>query len=268
MPMGILGIVTYPFGFDDVFWRLMGHGIDWMIVVSVWVTSLPGAVGRVAAFGTGPLLLATAALLLLCLMRTRLRWSGLLLAAVAIAWVVLSPRPDIYVAGDGQAAALRGADGRLSLLHSGRDTFAVKEWLAADADARLPGDKTLGSEVRCDDAGCVGTLRDGRLAALSLAAEAFAEDCVRAAVVISARELPSGEPGDCQAMLIDRRIWRERGALALRLHGSDFEVSAARPAGESRPWLAPPRRDVASAPQRPIPRDARPPASGLEANDQ
>jgi competence protein ComEC len=28
MPMGILGVVSVPFGFDGVFWHLMGEGID------------------------------------------------------------------------------------------------------------------------------------------------------------------------------------------------------------------------------------------------
>ncbi len=41
------------------------------------------------AFGTGPLLLATAALLLLCLLRTPLRWSGAVLAVVASLWAVI-----------------------------------------------------------------------------------------------------------------------------------------------------------------------------------
>ena len=45
-----------PFGFDGVFWRLMDVGIDWMIAVSQWVAALPGAIGRMAAFGTGPLI--------------------------------------------------------------------------------------------------------------------------------------------------------------------------------------------------------------------
>jgi hypothetical protein len=31
MPMGILGVVSMPFGFDGVFWHLMGEGIDWMV---------------------------------------------------------------------------------------------------------------------------------------------------------------------------------------------------------------------------------------------
>ena len=30
MPMGILGVLAMPFGFDAVFWKLMGAGIDWM----------------------------------------------------------------------------------------------------------------------------------------------------------------------------------------------------------------------------------------------
>jgi competence protein ComEC len=36
------------------------------------------------------------------------------------------------------------------VLHSGRDSFASKEWLAADADARQPKDPTLGDGVNCD----------------------------------------------------------------------------------------------------------------------
>ena len=31
MPMGILGVLALPFGFDALFWRLMGDGIEWMI---------------------------------------------------------------------------------------------------------------------------------------------------------------------------------------------------------------------------------------------
>ncbi len=142
MPAGILGVLALPFGFDGLFWRLMGEGIDWMIAVALWVTSLPGAVGHMRAFGTGALLLATAGLLLLCLLRTPLRWSGAVLVAVATLWAVTTPRPDVLVAADGRAAAIRGADGRLAILSSGRDTFAIKEWLMADGEGRLPIDKS------------------------------------------------------------------------------------------------------------------------------
>jgi hypothetical protein len=34
MPAGLLGLVAMPFGFDGLFWWLMGIGIDWMIAVT------------------------------------------------------------------------------------------------------------------------------------------------------------------------------------------------------------------------------------------
>jgi competence protein ComEC len=39
MPAGMFGLAAMPFGFDGVFWWLMGAGIDWMIVVAR-ITSL------------------------------------------------------------------------------------------------------------------------------------------------------------------------------------------------------------------------------------
>ena len=81
MPAGLLGLLAMPFGFDGVFWAIMGAGIDWMIVVTQHVAALPGAVGRVGAFGIGPLIASSAGIILLGLLRTPLRWSGAALLA-------------------------------------------------------------------------------------------------------------------------------------------------------------------------------------------
>jgi competence protein ComEC len=232
MPMGILGVVGMPFGIDAVFWRLMGQGIDWMDAVAVWVASLPGAVGRMSAFGTGPLLLGTAGLLLICLLRTPLRWSGAAMAAAAVAWALHTPQPDVLIAGDGQTAVFRGGDGRLAVLHAGRDTFAIKEWLSADADERAPKDASLSRGVTCDAIGCIGRLADGRLVSMVLNIAAFREDCRRATVVVSEREAPPA----CAATLIDRRAWQSQGAIALRWAGERFVQTVALPPGQERPW--------------------------------
>ncbi len=264
MPMGILGLVLMPFGFDAVFWRLMGAGIDWMTNVALWVASLPGAVGHIQAFGTGPLLLGTAALLLLCLLRSPLRWSGGVLVIVVSLWAVATPRPDVLISADGQTTAFRGRDGALALLHSGRDTFAVKEWLAADGDGRAAKDASLAMGARCDAIGCIGTLADGRLVSMALSVEAFAEDCARAAVVIS----PRSAPGACAALLIDRDRWRSHGAASLRWTGDRFEVSVARPQGYERPWARGPRPPPATNVSRPASQDATPRGEDLSADDQ
>jgi competence protein ComEC len=186
MPMGILGVVAMPFGFDGVFWYLMGGGIDWMVWVAQWVGSLPGAVGRIRRSALARCWWEPPGMLLICLLRTALRLSGAALVLGASLWAVTSPRPDVLVADDGQTVAIRDPDGRLSVLRSSRDIFAVKEWLAAGADARTPKDASLNTGVTCDAIGCIGRLADGRLASMALDVEAFAEDCARAAVVVSA----------------------------------------------------------------------------------
>jgi len=265
MPMGILGILAMPFGFDAICWQGMGYGIDWMNAVALWVANLPGAVGRIHAFGIGALLLATAGLLLICLLRSPLRWSGAIAVAAASLWAVATPQPDVLVSADAQVAAVRGPDGRLAVLHMGRDEFAIKEWLAADADPRTPKDQSLSGGVRCDAVGCIARLYDGRLVSMVLRSEAFAEDCMRAAVVISDRHTDA-----CGAMLIDKVVRRSQGALALRWIGERFEQTEARPGDIERPWTGSPARDAARAmgPVRtPSAPDATPREQDLDAED-
>src|SRR5262249_1802938 len=153
--------------------------------------------------------LGTAGLLLICLLRTRLRWSGAVVGVAAATWAANTQQPDIYAGYDGRAAAVRGSNGKLSAMVNGRDTFALREWLAADARPRKPDDKSLKDNVRCDNLGCIATLADGRLIAVTNAAQAFAEDCRRTAVIITALRAPE----NCQALVIDRRVVEARGAI-------------------------------------------------------
>ncbi|MBX9710428.1 MAG: ComEC family competence protein [Xanthobacteraceae bacterium] len=232
MPAGLLGIAAIPFGFDSVFWRLMGIGIDWMIAVTQWVAALPGAIGRMAAFGTGPLLMTTSGIVLLGLLRTPLRWSGAGLIALGIVWAVNVRQPDILIAGDGHNVAVRGKDGSLRLMRSSKDAFLLKEWLAADADPRLATDPSLGDGVSCDEAGCVVRSVDGKLIALTLKPDALADDCARASVMVSAVQ----PPPDCAAMVFDRDALRRQGTLALRVTGHGYAIEAIHPRGVDRPW--------------------------------
>src|ERR1700750_3448470 len=92
MPAGLLGLVAMPFGFYGLFWSLMGVGIDWMIAVTQWVAGLPGAVGRIASFGTLPLIAASIGIILMGLLRTPLRLSGALVLAFAVVWALMAPQ--------------------------------------------------------------------------------------------------------------------------------------------------------------------------------
>ena len=267
MPAGLLGLVALPFGFDGPVWRLMGVGIDWMTDVAMWIAGLPGAVGRIPAFGIVPLLVATLGLVVICLLRTPLRWSGAALIAFAATLAAATPRPDVFVAADSDAVAVRRADGRLAVLKASSQSFAPRDWLAADGDARAANDPDIANGFICDPAGCVARLVDGTIIAVARTAEAFADDCVRAKFVITRRDPPSA----CAATVIDRSLLRASGALALRRIGESWDIAPTRPPGYDRPWAraatehAAVARDAGATATSP--RDATPASEDLDPGD-
>lgn len=232
MPAGLLGIVAMPFGFDGVFWRLMDAGIDWMVWVSLWVASLPGAIGHVPAFGAGALVVATIGILMLGLLKTSLRWSGAIVVAAAVVMVLKTPQPDILIGADGSSVAARGADGRLQIVQTRKDLFLAKEWLAADADARLVTDPSVMQGGTCDAAGCALALGDGRFLAIARRPDAFADDCEKAMVIVTFRQPPPG----CRATVLGGDQLRSAGSMAIWRHGDGLIIEAARPEGTDRPW--------------------------------
>ena len=120
--------------------------------------------------------------------------------------------------------------------------------------------------MTCDAISCIGKLTDGRLASMVLEIEAFAEDCARAVVVVSARQAPSSA---CAATLVDRDVSRAHGAVALRWTGRNFEQSVTIPAGYQRPWtrIVGNAASIRQGLNEPAPRDATPRSDVLEADD-
>lgn len=266
MPAGLVALVAAPLGLDAPLWRLMAAGIEWMISVALWVTTLPGAVGRVPAFGIGALLVATAGLVVICLFRTRLRWTGGPLIALTCVMAWMAPKPDVLVSGAADAVAVRGSDGALSILRIEGNPFVVREWLAADGDARAANDPHLKDGFACDQAGCVAKLASGTVVAVARTPAAFADDCTRAALVVATRQPPPG----CAATVIDRRTLRAGGALNLRREGDQWRIEAARPSGTERPWARAGAGGLEpSTPVRgrPSARDATPRAEDLDADN-
>jgi competence protein ComEC len=176
-------------------------------------------------------------------LRTPLRWSGALVLLCAIAWALTVSKPDILISTDGRNVAVRGRDGRLHLMQTGKDAFLVKEWLAADADARAGRDPSLGEGVSCDEAGCVVAMADGDLVARALRADALADDCARAALVVTARQ----PPRDCGAATIDQARLYWQGAGDLKSTPCGREATS----GRGRRWLQATARPIRRSSVRP-----------------
>ena len=97
---------------------------------------------------------------------------------------------------------------------------------------RAPTDASLADGVSCDEAGCVTPIAGGGLVALALRPEALADDCERAALVVTARQAPPA----CASAAVSGDRLRGQGATALRRTRDGFAVDAVRPRGVDRPW--------------------------------
>ena len=241
MPSAVLGILAYPFALDMPVWWLMGQAVAGMLAISAWIEGFGGATFVVPAFAPGALACLAMALLLATLPGSGLRWLALAPALGGIALAAAPERPDIFVDRQGSGAAVRGADGRLFALGK-PSAFVMEQWLKADGDGRKPAEAV--GPATCDPVACVGRLADGRAVAFVRDRRAFAEDCARAAVVISGLTAPP----NCAALVIDRAHLVRHGATALRATPQGFAVTSAR---RPRPPEPPPEPRMAASAENP-----------------
>jgi len=247
MPSAVIGCLAYPFALDRPIWWLMGQAVGGMLAIAQWIAGFERATLVLPAFGTTALILLTAGLLLATLPVSRLRWLAAPPILLGLWLAALPDRYDLYVDRQGGGAAVRGPDGRLAALGS-PSGFVLEQWLKADGDGRRPG--ALAAPTgggHCDRLGCTARLPDGRAVALVRDRRAFAEDCPRAAVLITGLTAP---PTCTGPFVIDRKILSERGAVALRAEAAGFTARYARSLDRGLPWRL--RPDPRPTPQRPM----------------
>ncbi|MBU2168791.1 MAG: ComEC/Rec2 family competence protein [Alphaproteobacteria bacterium] len=109
MPMLALGVVLQPLGLGGPFLTVAGWGIEAIMAVGAWISTLPGAVIHTASAPVIALPVAFIGILVLCLWRGRLRWLGLPLACAVLVWP-RHPTPDLWIADAGTNAAIVTGD--------------------------------------------------------------------------------------------------------------------------------------------------------------
>ena len=239
VPCALFGVLLYPLGLDGFVWHYLGLGIRFVLWVARWIGTLPGATLHLNAFAPWAIVFLTFAVLSAVIWRsTLLRLTAVPLALIGLCGAISGPSFDMAVAATGDAVAVRGADGMLTIIGRRPSEFTVTQWLAADGDGRDP--HAAIDLSACDRIGCVGILPDGRSVALVLDQAAFAEDCDRADVLVTPLYAP---PGCAAALVIDRDRLRGTGAMLLRAQGQGWAIDTGRGADEDRPWSpAPPQR--------------------------
>jgi competence protein ComEC len=238
VPGALLGTLLYPLGLDAFVWHYVGAGIAIIMWAARQIGSWPGSTLHLHAFAPWAIIFLALAVLSAVIWRSWLfRASAIPLAIIGLCGAASGPGFDVAVAATGDAIALRGGDGSLTVLGHRPSLFAAEQWLRADADGRQP--RNAIDDSACDKFGCIGILPDGRAVALVLNREAFAEDCRRVAVIVTPYLAP---PGCAAGLIIDHDRLVETGALTLTKAGEQWQITPARAPDEDRPWSPAPKR--------------------------
>ena len=184
MPAALASLIVMPLGLEVAPLWVMGWGIEAMLWTARRVASLPGAVLHIPAMPVLAFLTMVAGALWLALWQTRWRMLGAALIAAGIAMAPAPRLPDLLIGRDGALVAVREVDGRLAAVGKARDTFELSRWLENDGDERQPGAAAQSTHVACDRIGCRATVK-GLIVAVAQHPAAFADDCRRAAIVVS-----------------------------------------------------------------------------------
>lgn len=234
MPFAAIAVILMPLGLEAAPLHAMGWGVHLMTAIAHWVAGLPGATALVRAWPPAALVAIVFGGLWIALWRMQWRWLGLVPITVAMAAIVASAPPDLFIARDGQSMAVRGSDGRLVVLGAKPDEYTAEQWLLRDGDRRDVAAARAGAH--CDELGCVAATRDGRVVALAMRAGALEEDCARANFVISA--VPVRRSCEGRDLVLDRFDVGRSGATAVTLTANGTVIETVAAERGKRPWSA------------------------------
>lgn len=238
MPFGILGLAAMPFGLEAPPLSVMAWGIETLLAIAAWVAGLPGAEVRAPPIAPAALMTMVAGMLWICLWRQRWRLLGLPAIGLGLCLIpFLVDRPDVMIAPEGKAVAVRDATGALRVSGSRAGSYTIEQFFDKEP-ALPPSGAELRKGVACDPAGCVVGAAGGLKLAHVLDPVAFAEDCRRNYIVVT----PLTAPTDCRAALvIDAEQLERLGAHVVRAEMSGgepvFSVTTERSIAP-RPWQA------------------------------
>ena len=238
MPGLAIGASLTPFGLGQAPLEVAGWSISLMNAVAAAVAAAPAAQVVVASGPAWTLAAAFLGLLWVCLWRGPLRWAGLPLA-LTVLWVPKPLTPDIWVAADGAAVAVRNGREAI-LLRPDVKLFGAELWARRRGLTPLKTEADRDAAFACDRWSCAPgptapvrlaaawnvrrPLKPGRLEAL----------CASADVVVLRNDF---RPADCAAALVlTGRDFDAGGSVEIYRAGSGWRMVWAQSQRGRRPW--------------------------------
>lgn len=241
MPMEALAIVLEPLGLSAPFWWLAWKALHFLVGLSDWVASWPGAVALVPEVPLLAYLCVSFGGLWLMLWKHNARFWGLVPVVLGCAYVLMLPQADILITGDGQHMAVRLADGSYAMLRARAHDY-VRGQIGTAAGSWAPMQALEDSpNTQCNSDICRTIItRNGKnwvvaatLSHYNLPYADFMKLCASVDIMVSNRYLPSG----CTPrwLKLDRHSLGESGGVKIML--ASQTVERVRYGRDDHPWV-------------------------------
>lgn len=241
MPGIVLSLLLMPLGLQAIGYVPLALGTQWMLGVAQWVTRFPGASLQLPSLSDSGLVLASAGLLMLCLLAGRIRLLGMVPLALGLATITGHIPADVLVSADAKQVMVRLENGEYTTLKGTGRAFSVEDWLRSEGKETLVPLKESGLD--CDDRLCT-YVRNGHTLVMVKKADGDAildEVCHRQPDIMIAWRYLNAKRCPGPKMLIGRRELEAYGPHALWLDAGMVRVEHARePEKGSRLWQAVP----------------------------
>ncbi len=258
MPLEILALLLWPFGYDLPVWWLVGQTVTLFMAMTRLVADHAGSAIGIKAFSGDALVLMACGLVVMAGCATRLRLFGFAPFVVGVILALRTVQPDLLIDAQGKTVVMRDETGHFALVSRKATAFTLQQWLSADADKRKPDQVLDGATRRCDMKGCAVPLAGGGFVAVLDQGEVTRDDCAEARLVVADHK---PDWSGCRALVISRADLQHTGAMALyrTADGRLIQKSSHSSAGR-RIWMKPP-------PQSPEASPLSPPFQGPEGLD-
>lgn len=234
-------------------WWVTGKSLELLLAIAHFVGGQPYAITPAPATGAAPFAITMAALLWTLIWRGRVRWLGLPVAALGLAFTLHAPAPDVLVTADGRHVAVRTQDGGMALLRERAGDYvrtSLSEAAAFDGDFSALADLET---ARCSPDLCLVALSGGGAPVQLLVTRSnllvpyveFIAACAAADLVIADRRLPEG----CAPRWakLDRPTLAAMGGARIMIDRR--HIIGGRDPRDRHPWGARPAAKQATAPR-------------------
>jgi competence protein ComEC len=228
MPAAVVAACLAPFGLEAWGLWVMGLGLQWILSVAAWVSSLEGARGFVAGPPSYVLPMMALGCLFIILWQGRVRSLGLIPVIGSFLLWGQAERPQVLIADSGTLISIMTDHGRAVSKPKGAG-FVAENWLENDGD----GSDQESAAAKWPERAMIGGRPLVHLSGKRALAGFDTSLCAKNPIVVTsvaATNMPKG----CD--IYDPKRLSQTGSLAISTQGTKVQTTTARDVSGQRLW--------------------------------